>query len=34
MEKENFIEGLNRGATVSGELLCDLHLPKDHPWRF
>lgn len=33
-EKPEPIYGLNPGATVDGQLLCDEHLPKDHRWAF
>ncbi len=34
MEKPAPFEGLGRGASVNGRLLCDEHLPPDHPWAF
>ena len=33
-EKTNFVEGLNIGAMVNGEMLCDECLPDDHLLRF
>ncbi len=34
VEKPSPLEGLSRGASVKGRLLCDEHLPPDHPWAF
>jgi hypothetical protein len=34
IEKPDPINGINIGATVAGQLLCDEHLPKNHPLAF
>ncbi len=31
-EESEPLQGLPNGATVEGQLLCEQHLPPDHPW--
>lgn len=33
-ERPDRLTGVNAGAVHDGRLLCDDHLPEDHPWAF